>query len=146
MFQQGLASSSVSLNPSLTEVNSSSYISYWPGHVVAECLSEEPNSKETNFFSSNKNNSGSNLMKLSKKLSRTESTGSQNSSDINNNTDNSVGTNQSNRSNDSDIIKAAKLLTKLKPGSSFSAIISSMVPFEILTKFLQNENNRFKGK
>jgi hypothetical protein len=136
-------SSNVCLNPSLTDSSSSTYVGYWPGHVVAECLAEE--AEESSLFKKTKKISETNLKKLTKKLSRTESTGSQISSDVNNNNSIHTSSNQNSRNNDSDIIKAAKLLTKLKPGSSFSAIISSMVPFEILTKILKNENSRFKG-
>lgn len=125
----------ISSNMNLSDPNGASYVSYWPGHVVAECLTEESEEK------SSRKSSDSGLKKLTKKLSRTESTGSHHSNEINNNSYHVIRTDNQ----DSDMIKVAKLLTKLKPGSSFSAIISSMVPFEILTKILKSENARLRG-
>ena len=125
-----LSGSSLVSSNQQNSTSTSSYVGYWPGHVVAECLAEEndPESVSTDL---------KNLRKLTQKLSRSDSMGSDyvsNNNDVNNNTSNS------------DMIKAAKLLNKLKPGSAFSAIVSSMVPFEILSKFLKNESARFKGK
>ena len=107
--------------------------------VVWDQLNEIISEKQP--FNISNRSSESSFKKLAKRLSGSETNCSkylQNSNDINNN-------NSRNNHDDSDLIKAAKLLTKLKPGSSFCAIISSMVPFAILTRILKTENARLKG-
>lgn len=129
--------------------NPNSYIGYWPGHIVAECLAEdeadtEPLRQKKPLPTKSRKNSESSFQRFAKKLSRTESESSlNNNNDINNN--NKTIQSGDISKNDTDVIKAAKLLNKLKPGSAFSAIISSMVPFEILTRILKNENAKLKG-
>ena len=130
--------------------NPSSYVGYWPGHIVAECLIEEEEEEDAGADlvgqkkapSKSRKPSESSFRRLTKKLSRTDSEPPPNKSpnDINNNNKNSDIA-----KNDTDMIKAAKLLNKLKPGSSFSAIVSSMVPFEILTRILRRESAKLRG-
>lgn len=122
-----LQAPAVSIN-NTSQTSGSSYVGYWPGHVVADCLvdeNENETSKDSSFTKS--------LKKITKKLSRADLNSKH---DLNNNC---FEVNSQN-----DMINTAKLLTKIKPGSSFSAIISSMVPFEILTRILKNENAKLK--
>lgn len=127
-----LQASSGAMN-NTSQSSGSSYVGYWPGHVVADCLVDE-NENESNKDSS----FARSLKKITKKLSRADLGSSNSTNDINNN--NCFESNCQN-----DMINTAKLLTKIKPGSPFSAVISSMVPFEILTKILKNENSKLKG-
>jgi hypothetical protein len=90
---------------------------YWPGHIVAECLVDESESGTSN---ANRRVGAelSNKATVSRKNSRKNSTDGANE-------------NRSNRAN--------FIATKLKPGCSFSAIINSMLPVDMLIKTSKEE-------
>lgn len=86
---------------------------YWPGHITAECLIEDTeNAIELNELKSNLINKTKN------------STGQQQKIDLQN--------------ENKELLKSFKLLTKLKPGSAFSAVIGSMIPYDYITKTINN--------
>ena len=92
--------------------------SYWPGHMTAECLMDENDSTDPFDFN-----------------------------DLKSKTNNSLETNQHlNKNNESDIqasnkeiLKSFKILAKLKPGSAFSAITSTMIPYDVLSKSIKTK-------
>ena len=92
--------------------------SYWPGHITAECLMDD--------------NDGSDPFDLN---------------DPKSNQNNSLETNQHLNSShelniqasNKEILKSFKLLAKLKPGSAFSAITSTMIPYDVLSKSFKSK-------
>ena len=93
--------------------------SYWPGHITAECLIDDNDEiDDIQINAINNNNTQDNT-----------------------NPSNSETTNQSSNTNSNkELLKTFKLLTKLKPGGAFSAIISSMIPYDILTKSIKSKS------
>lgn len=88
---------------------------YWPGHITAECLMDENEQEVNDSLPSDT----SNFNKTSKNNSLKNDSKSQNK----------------------ELSKTFKLLAKLKPGSPFSAIISSMVPYEILCQQIKSKSS-----